>query len=308
MAKTVSDQQDEGATAGKSRKHKPGKSKAGGFDIEAETLPKAIVEAALGSGGFPFDTKMKRKHYDKQMEPLQIELQKLLKWTRESGERIVILFEGRDGAGKGGAIARFTQHLNPRQARVVALSKPSDIENGQWYFQRYAAQMPTAGEIVFFDRSWYNRAGVERVMGFATPEQSAALLREAPQFEGMLTRDGIRLIKFFLTIGREMQMTRLHARWHDPLKRWKLSPIDFEAIPRFDAYSEAIEAMLAQSSTAFAPWSVVHANDKFRTRLNTIRHVLRAVPYAGKDEAAIGEIDDRVVISAETYLGQGGES
>ncbi len=278
------------------------------FDIEAQSLPDAIVDGAFHSGGYPYGKRMKRKPYEKQIAPLQIELQKLLSWTRTSGERIAIVFEGRDGAGKGGAITRFTQHLNPRQARVVALSKPSDIEKGQWYFQRYAAQLPTAGEIVFFDRSWYNRAGVERVMGFCTAEQTDALLREAPAFEGMLVRDGIRVIKLFLTIGREMQMTRLHARWHDPLKRWKLSPIDFESIPRFDAYSDAFEQMLSRSSTEWAPWSVIRANDKLRARLNAIRHVLHAIPYDGKDEAAIGLIDDKVVMSAQAYLDQGGES
>lgn len=277
------------------------------FDIEADALPKSIVDAAIRSGDFPYGKRMKRKRYDKEIEPLQIELQKLLSWVREEGERIVIVFEGRDGAGKGGAITRFTQHLNPRQARVVALSKPSDTEKGQWYLQRYAAQMPTAGEIVFFDRSWYNRAGVERVMGFCTTREAEDFLREAPVFEGMLVRDGIRMIKLFLTIGREMQMTRLHARWHDPLKRWKLSPIDFEAIPRFDAYSQAIDEMLAQSSTPAAPWRVVRANDKFRARLNTIRHVLHAIPYKDKDEAAIGALDDKIVIPVESYLGNGGE-
>jgi polyphosphate kinase 2 len=272
------------------------------FDIEAESLPASIADAAFRSGDYPYDKRMKRKRYDREIEPLQIELQKLLRWTREEGERIVIVFEGRDGAGKGGTITRFTQHLNPRQARVVALSKPSDAEQGQWYMQRYAAQMPTAGEIVFFDRSWYNRAGVERVMGFCSLQETEALLREAPAFEGMLVRDGIRLIKLFLTIGREMQMTRLHARWHDPLKRWKLSPIDFEAIPRFDAYSQAFDEMLAQSSTPAAPWKVVRGNDKFRARLNTIRHVLHAIPYKDKDEAAIGPLDHKVVVSVEDYL------
>ncbi|AMJ62556.1 polyphosphate kinase 2 [Bosea sp. PAMC 26642] len=277
------------------------------FDIEAEVLPQAIVDASYHSGDYPYGKRMKRKRYDRELEPLQIELQKLLSWVRETGERIVIVFEGRDGAGKGGTIGRFTQHLNPRQARVVALSKPSDIEQGQWYFQRYAAQMPTAGEIVFFDRSWYNRAGVEAVMGFCTPQQTDALLREAPAFEGMLARDGIRLIKLFLTIGREMQMTRLHARWHDPLKRWKLSPIDFEAIPRYDAYSQAFEQMLAKTSSDWAPWHVLRANDKLRARLSAIRLVLDAIPYAGKDEAALGEIDRKIMLSAEDYLDKGGE-
>lgn len=281
---------------------------AAGFDIEAKVLSKAIAEAAFRSGDYPYDKRMKRKRYERELEPLQIELLKLLSWAREQRERIVLVFEGRDGAGKGGTIARFTQHLNPRQARVVALSKPSDTEKGQWYFQRYAAQMPTAGEIVFFDRSWYNRAGVERAMEFCSVEQTDAFLREAPAFEGMLVRDGVRLIKLFLTIGREMQMSRLHARWHDPLKRWKLSPIDFEAIPRFDAYSRAFEQMLARSSTEWAPWTVIRANDKFRARLNTIRHVLHAIPYKGKDEEAIGLTDTGIVLAATDYLNDGGES
>lgn len=191
---------------------------------------------------------------------------------------------------------------------MVALPKPSDTERGQWYFQRYAAEMPAAGEIVFFDRSWYNRAGVERVMEFCSQEQTDMFLREAPAFEGMLARDGIRLIKLFLTIGREMQMSRLHSRWHDPLKRWKLSPIDFEAIPRFDVYSQAFEQILARTSTESAPWMVIRANDKLRTRLNAIRHVLRAIPYEGKDETAIGALDTQLVLSAEEYLGNGGEA
>lgn len=283
------------------------RAKEAAFDIEADTVPAAILDAAFRSGGYPHDKRMKRKRYEKELEPLQIELQKLLKWVRAQGERLVIVFEGRDGAGKGGAIQRFTQHLNPRHARVVALSKPSDTEAGQWYFQRYAAHMPTAGDIVFFDRSWYNRAGVERAMAFATQEQTDTFLREAPAFEGMLARDGVRIIKLLLTIGREMQMTRLHARWHDPLKRWKLSPIDFQAIPRFDAYSAAFEQMLARTSTDWAPWTVVRANDKFRARLNTIRHVLSVVPYADKDEAAIGAIDREIVLDAKSYLDAGGE-
>lgn len=284
---------------------KPAKAK--GFDIEAATLPESIIDAAYHSGGYPYGKRMKRKRYSRELQPLQIELQKLMRWVQKEGERIVIVFEGRDGAGKGGTISRFTQHLNPRHARIVALSKPSDTEMGQWYFQRYAAEMPTAGEVVFFDRSWYNRAGVEPVMGFCTPAQTEHFLREAPAFEGMLARDGIRLIKLFLTIGREMQMTRLHARWHDPLKRWKLSPMDFEAIPHFDDYSRAFDAMLGRTSTEDAPWFVVRSNDKLRARLNAIRHVLRAIPYKDKDETAIGALDDKVVISVARYLDKGGE-
>ena len=296
-------------TAKAPRKDKSGRrpAKAKDFDIEADTLPEWIIDAAYHSGDYPYGKRMKRKRYNREMEPLQIELQKLTRWASKQGERIVIVFEGRDGAGKGGTISRFTQHLNPRQARIVALPKPSDTEKGQWYFQRYAAEMPTAGEIVFFDRSWYNRAGVERVMGFCTPEETEAFLREAPVFEGMLARGGIRLIKLFLTIGREMQITRLHARWHDPLKRWKLSPIDFEALPRFDDYSRAFDEMLGRTSTETAPWFVVRSNDKLRARLNAIRHVLRAIPYKDKDETAIGQLDDKVVVSVERYLDKGGE-
>jgi len=281
--------------------------KAKDFDLEADSLPEAIIDAAYHSGNYPYGKRMKRKRYNREMEPLQIELQKLTRWAAKHGERIVIVFEGRDGAGKGGTIARFTQHLNPRQARIVALPKPSDTEKGQWYFQRYAAEMPTAGEIVFFDRSWYNRAGVERVMGFCKPEETEQFLNEAPVFEGMLARDGVRLIKLFLTIGREMQMTRLHARWHDPLKRWKLSPIDFESVPRFDDYSRAFDEMLSRTSTEAAPWHVVRSNDKLRARLNAIRHVLKAIPYKGKDEAAIGLLDEDIVIPVDRYLDNGGE-
>ncbi|CAM5210262.1 hypothetical protein ARD30_04725 [Bosea thiooxidans] len=292
-----------GPSAGQNRKS----GKVKGFDIEADSLPEAIVDAAYHSGDYPYGKRMKRKRYNRELEPLQIELQKLTRWATKQGERIVIVFEGRDGAGKGGTISRFTQHLNPRQARIVALPKPSDTEKGQWYLQRYAAELPTSGEIVFFDRSWYNRAGVERVMGFCTPQETEHFLQEAAVFEGMLARDGIRLIKLFLTIGREMQMTRLHARWHDPLKRWKLSPIDFEAIPRFDDYSRAFDEMLGRTSTEAAPWYVVRSNDKLRARLNAIRHVLKTIPYKDKDEAAIGKLDEEIVIPVARYLDHGGE-
>ncbi len=277
------------------------------FNIMTVDLPKAIDKAAFGSGDYPYDKKLKRKRYDREMDLLQIELQKMLAWIKESGERLVIVLEGRDGAGKGGAISRFTQHLNPRHARIVALSKPSEAEKGQWYFQRYAALMPTRGEIVFFDRSWYNRAGVERVMNFCTPEQTEVLLREAPAFEGMMVRDGMRMIKLFLTIGREMQIKRLHARYHDPLKRWKLSPIDFEAIAKFDDYSNSFEKLLDRTSTEWAPWTIIRGNDKLRTRLNAIRHVLAQVPYANKDEAAIGAVDRKIVLNSAAFLKTGGE-
>lgn len=278
-----------------------------GFDIKTEDLPAAIGDAAFASGDFPYARKLAKSDYEPEFDALQIELQKFQNWVKETGERVVIVLEGRDGAGKGGAITAFTQHLNPRNARVVALTKPSDTEKGQWYFQRYASQMPTRGEIVFFDRSWYNRAGVEPVMGFCSPEQHDSFLTEAPAFEGMLVRDGIYLIKLFLTIGAEMQIKRLHARYHDPLKRWKLSPIDFKAVEKFADYSAAFEKLLQRTDTSRTPWTVIRANDKYRARLNAIRFVLNALPYADKNEDAVKGVDRRIVLGAEAYLRGGGE-
>ena len=277
------------------------------FAIEAPDLPKAIDKAALTSGGYPYDKKLKRKAYAKELRRLQIELLKLLDWVQNRGERIVIVFEGRDAAGKGGTIARLTQHLNPRKAHIVALSKPTPREQDEWYFQRYVPHMPAKGEIVVFDRSWYNRAVVEPVFGFATPQQSEIFLDRVPEFEDMLARDGIRIVKYFLTIGREMQMKRLHARHHDPLKRWKLSGLDYQALDKWDAFSAAIEKMLARSDSAQAPWTVVRANDKRRTRIEVIRHLLEVTPYAGKDQKVVGEIDGKIVLSAASFLGDGGE-
>ncbi len=277
------------------------------FAIEAPDLPKEIDKAALPSGGYPYDSKLKRKPYARELRRLQIELLKLLDWVEEKGERIVVVFEGRDAAGKGGAIARLTQHLNPRKARVVALSKPTPREADEWYFQRYVPHMPARGEIVVFDRSWYNRAIVEPVFGFATEEQARTFLDRAPEFEDMLARDGIRIVKFFLTIGREMQMKRLHARHHDPLKRWKLSQLDYQALDKWDDFSRAIELTLARSDSAAAPWTVVRANDKRRTRLETMRYLLDVMPYADKDPKKVGEVDRQIVLSASSFLGDGGE-
>ncbi|MGL4727349.1 MAG: polyphosphate kinase 2 [Bosea sp. (in: a-proteobacteria)] len=277
------------------------------FDIKNPKLPEVIDDNALASGGYPYHEKMKRKKYEKRIIALQIELLKMLAWAKDKGERVIVVFEGRDGAGKGGTISRFTQHMPSRQARIVALSKPSDSEKGQWYFQRYAREMPTRGEIVFFDRSWYNRAGVELVMGFASAEESEAFLREAPAFEGMLARDGIRIIKLFFSIGREMQMKRLHARFHDPLKHWKLSPIDFEAIPRFDAYSEAFNTMLGRTHIERAPWTIIRSNDKLRARIAAMQAVLSAVPYDGKDKELVEDIDPKIMITAPDWIDAGGE-
>jgi polyphosphate kinase 2 len=264
------------------------------FDLDNPKLPKAIEERAFTSGGYPYEKKLKRDDYEQALRTLQIELVKLQSHVARSGERIVVLFEGRDSAGKGSCIKRFREHLNPRSARAVALPKPSETERGQWYFQRYAAQMPTAGEIVLFDRSWYNRAGVERVMGFATPDQVADFLREAPEFEGMLVRDGIQLFKIYVEIGREMQLMRFHERRHDPLKQWKITDMDLAAINRWEEYTLAKEEMFRFTNTAVAPWHIVLANDQRRARLESIRLVLKAMSYDKKDEAAIGQLDAQI--------------
>jgi polyphosphate kinase 2 len=265
------------------------------FDIEDPKLPSAIEEAALQSGGYPYPRTLKRKAYLKALVPLQIELLKLQAHVQKTGERVVVLFEGRDSAGKGGCIAAFMQHLNPRHARAVALTKPSDSERGQWYFQRFAAQLPTRGDIVLFDRSWYNRAGVERVMGFCNDEQLADFLREAPEFEGLLVRDGVRLFKLFLVIGREMQLSRFHERRHDPLKRWKLTEIDIAAMARWDDYTKAQHDLFRFTHTPTCPWTVIRANDQRRARLEAIRVVLSAIDYEGKDRGVVGTIDAALV-------------
>lgn len=266
-----------------------------------------IKKAALKSGDFPYDKKLEKSAYKPQLRDLQIELVKMLDWVKREGERLVIVFEGRDAAGKGGTIQRLTQHLNPRSVRVVALPKPTEREAGQWYFQRYAAHLPPRGEIAIFDRSWYNRATVEPVFGFCTPQAAKAFLYEAPIFEAMLARDGVRIIKFFLSIGREMQIKRLLSRWRDPVRRWKLTDIDMASIDKWDAYSAAFETMLMSTDSAAAPWTVVYANDKLRLRLETIRHVLDVIPYGPKDRKAIGNLDPKIIVSAATFLGLGGE-
>jgi len=267
----------------------------GGFDLNDPVFPKLLEEAAMPSGGYPYDKRMKKEQFEEELERLQIELVKLQAHNLKTKGRSLALFEGRDGAGKGSCIGAFTQHLNPRNTRAVALTKPTETERGQLYFQRYAVHLPTAGEVVLFDRSWYNRAGVERVMGFADADQIAAFLREAPEFEGLLVRDGIKLFKFFLTIGREMQLKRFHERCHNPLKRWKLSDIDLAALTRYDDYSQAQIEMFRFTHTAIAPWTVIRANDQRRARLESIRVVLSSIDYAGKDPRAIGQIDSNIV-------------
>ena len=277
------------------------------FDINDPELPKAIKKAAFTSGGFPYEEKLDDDDYDTQMYALQKQLVLHQQHMAEAGTRTVILFEGRDAAGKGGTIERFLENLNRRYNFSVALPKPSDREATQWYFQRYVDWLPSAGEMVLFDRSWYNRAVVEPVMGFCTPEQTDLFLEEAPEFEKRLTRDGIKLFKFWLSIGREMQIKRFHDRRHDPLKGWKLSPVDIKALGKWDEYSKARDRMFRETDTSHAPWTVIRGNDKNRLRLNAIRVVLHALDYEGKDESEIGKIDPKIVMSGKEFLGMKGE-
>jgi polyphosphate kinase 2 len=265
-----------------------------GFSIDDPRLLKGIEEATMASGGYPYEKRMKREDYEHQLLALQIELAKLQTHILKTRERVLILYEGRDGAGKGSCIKAFAEHLNPRNTRTVALTKPTETERGQLYFQRYIAHLPTAGEFVLFDRSWYNRAGVERVMGFCTANELATFLREAPEFEGLLVRDGIRLFKFYLSIGRQMQIKRFHQRRHNPLKQWKLSSVDLAALDKWDAYSEAQIDMFRFTHTTIAPWIVVRANDQRRARIETIRAVLLSIDYEGRDLKAIGEPDPKI--------------
>jgi polyphosphate kinase len=277
-------------------------SEPAGFDLDDPKLPKSIKRAAMTSGGYPYPDKMDSDAYEEELQGAWLQLARVQEHAAKSGTRLVLVFEGRDAAGKGGSIRTYLANLNPRFNMHVALPKPNDRERAQWYFQRYVDWLPAAGETVLFDRSWYNRAGVEKVMGFCTPEETARFFDEAPGFEQMLVRDGIVLIKFFLVIGREMQAKRFHDRRHDPLKRWKLSPIDLEALARFDDYTAARDEMFAATHTEWAPWTVILSNDKKRARLGVIRSVLHRLDYEGKDPAQIGEIDRSIVLSAPDFL------
>jgi polyphosphate kinase len=244
---------------------------------------------------YPYDKRLGRKDYEKSMRGLQIELLKLQRSVKATGRRLVIVFEGRDAAGKGGTIRRFTENLNPRGARVVALEKPTDRERTEWYLQRYVAHLPAAGEMVLFDRSWYNRAGVERVMGFCEPGECMEFLRETPEFERMLATDGIMLIKFWFSVSRSEQLSRFVKRQLDPVKRWKLSPIDVASLDKWEAYTEAKEAMFFFTDLADAPWTVVKSNDKRRARVEAMRYVLSNVPYQDKDVELVGRPDPLIV-------------
>ncbi|UJF23869.1 polyphosphate kinase 2 [Suttonella sp. R2A3] len=246
-------------------------------------------------GVYPYKNRMRRKTYEKQKYHLQVELLKLQKWVKETGQKVVILFEGRDAAGKGGTIKRMMEHLNPRGARVVALEKPTEQEQGQWYFQRYVQHLPTKGEIVLFDRSWYNRAGVERVMGFCSDDQYNEFMRQVPDFERNLIRSGIFVIKFWFSVSRDEQRRRFASREQHPLKQWKLSPIDKASLDKWEDYTEAKEAMFFHTDTAESPWIVVKSDCKKRARLNAIRYVLHKLPYDSKDEEQISAIDPLLV-------------
>ncbi len=270
-----------------------------------EAKPDEELAANWRSGEYPYKNLLSRKTYEQQKYLLQVELLKLQAWAKETGQRIIILFEGRDAAGKGGAIKRFMEHLNPRGASVVALEKPTEVERGQWYFQRYVQHLPTAGEIVLFDRSWYNRAGVERVMGFCTDEEYQEFMRQAPQFERQLVRSGVHLIKFWFSVSRKEQRRRFKEREAHPLKQWKLSPIDLASLDKWEDYTKAKEAMFFETDTADAPWTVIKSDCKKRARLNAMRYVLQKMPYTNKNTDNIGTLDTLLVGRAHVVYERG---
>jgi polyphosphate kinase 2 len=276
---------------------------------DAREQQRAAADAELAEGwrdgGYPYRNLLSRKTYERQKYRQQVELLKLQAWVKETGARVVILFEGRDAAGKGGTIKRFMEHLNPRGARVVALEKPSDVERGQWYFQRYVEHLPTAGEIVLFDRSWYNRAGVERVMGFCTEDEYTEFMRQCPEFERNLVRSGIHLIKFWFSVSRKEQRRRFKERKSHPLKHWKLSPIDMASLDKWEEYTRAKEAMFFYTDTADSPWTVIKSDCKKRARLNAMRYVLHRLPYPSKDPEQVGAVDPLLVGRANLVYERG---
>jgi len=282
---------------------------AEGYRIEGAEGDDPVLVAPNGRASdtwrhdYPYDELMSRDEYDREKYALQVELLKFQYWTQDTGTKHVIVFEGRDAAGKGGTIKRFTEHLNPRAARVVALTKPSSTEKGKWYFQRYVQHLPTAGEIVMFDRSWYNRAGVERVMGFCTDEEYQTFMVQAPLFERMLVDSGITVTKFWFSVTQDEQRTRFAMRQIDPVRRWKLSPMDLESLDRWDDYTAAKEAMLAGTDKKYAPWTTVKSNDKKRARINAMRSFLHQFDYEGKDHDVVHAPDDRIVRRAKHTSG-----
>ena len=270
--------------------------------VRAAAPPADEIRRAFETGIYPYEDRLSRRSYERQKAALQAELLKVQLWAQETGQRFVLLFEGRDAAGKGGTIKRFTEHLNPRTARVVALNKPTTAEGGQWYYQRYVQHLPTEGEIVLYDRSWYNRAGVERVMGFCNPNEYLEFMRQTPAFERMLVQSGIQLYKYWFSVTRQEQKRRFDSRETDPLKQWKLSPIDKASLGKWDEYTEAKEAMFFYTDTADAPWTVIKSNDKKRARLGCMRHFLASLSYPGKDEAVVRGPDPLIVGGAEHVI------
>ena len=273
--------------------------------IETQACPDDELAADWMHGGYPYKNKMSRKRYEQEKYHLQVELLKLQAWVKETGQKVVILFEGRDAAGKGGSIKRLMEHLNPRGARIVALEKPTGVERGQWYFQRYVQHLPTAGEIVMFDRSWYNRAGVERVMGFCSEAEYLEFMRQTPEFERMLAHNNVHLIKFWFSVSREEQLRRFKEREKHPLKQWKLSPIDLASLDKWDDYTRAKEAMFFYTDTADAPWTVIKSTCKKRARLNAMRYLLHKLPYTGKDLQQIDSLDPLIVGRANVVYERG---
>lgn len=272
------------------------------WDIDDTVLPDWIDGKALVSGGYPYKKKLDDKQYEEELEKLQEELVKVQVWQQKTGARVIALFEGRDAAGKGGAIHAIMSYMNPRTARIVALTKPTETERGQWYYQRYVAQFPTAGEFVTFDRSWYNRGGVEPVMGFCTPEQHKQFLNETPRFEKMIVNEGISLFKIWLNIGQETQLKRFHDRRHSPLTGWKFSPMDIAGITKWDEYTKMRDLMIKETHTDHAPWTIVRANDKRRARIEVIRKILASTDYTDRDAAAIGKPDPKIIGEGPKFL------
>ena len=263
----------------------------------------AAIRRIFETGEYPYRSRLRTTYYETRMLELQRELLKAQRWVESAGQRVVVLFEGRDAAGKGGTIKRFMEHMNPRTARVVALQKPTERERTQWYFQRYITHLPAAGELVLFDRSWYNRAGVERVMGFCSPAEYLEFMRQCPELERMMARSGVMLFKYWFSVSREEQRRRFESRETDPLKQWKLSPVDRASLGKWDDYTEAKEAMFFYTDTADAPWTIVKADDKKRARLNCMQHFLSVLPYDNKDRGLVAGPDPLIVGSSAHVIG-----
>jgi len=281
----------------------------GGYKVTEGHTPDPDLIDPMGKAvetwreNYPYSQRLSREEYELEKYRLQIELLKLQYWAEDTGQKIIVVFEGRDAAGKGGTIQRFTEYMNPRTARTVALNKPTERETGQWYFQRYINHFPTAGEIVLFDRSWYNRAGVERVMGFSTEDQYHTFMNQTPVFEKLLVDDGFALIKFWFSVTQTEQRTRFAIRQLDPVRRWKLSPVDLEALDRWEAYTESKELMFLHTDTDHAPWITVKSNDKKRGRINAMRYFLSQFEYAGKDHSVVGVPDPLLVMRGRDAVG-----